>query len=338
MKKLSYILLFVLLQASSCFTNEEPILPLEPEEIDLRMFKLDSGQVYVNLKDISVMKFNSVEAWDIAFSCAPGRYDILLNSARGMSSYNTESKDFNAQYTVREYPWEYDKCTGAEDQSCLGAWGDFEFDNPQSYGNVYLINLGIDINGEPTGIVKMKVNGYTDNKYSITVGDLDGFAVRHYEVEKNDSFNYVYLSFEKNGVLKLEPPKNEWDLLFTPYAVPANDGGVSPLPIIQQLPNGYELVDGVLLNPYKRQVAIDTNAHFEDIDFFDVESYTYSDSTNAIGHTWYTWYEEYLTFRPSANSSFIIRDADRNFYALKFTSYSPIQTKLSRVKCIFKNL
>jgi len=295
-----------------------------------------SGQVYYSLKEQRVVKENGVEAWDMAFSCTEGRYDILLNTARGMGSYNTHSKDFDAYYANDKYPWEFDKNDGQKNQSSLGAWGDFDFDNPQSFGDIYLISLGVDLRGEHTGIVKLRINEYSENRYSIKVGDLEGVNEREYVIERNDSFNYVYLSFEKNGVLHLEPPKNQWDLLFSPYTARRKPGKTPPL--LFSVTKEHNLVDGVLLNPYHRHVAIDTISDFDDIDFFDVESYVYSDTTNTIGQRWYAWFEERLQYKVTRENTFIIKDNDKNYYAIEFESYEPIQSLLSKTTFRVKSL
>ena len=330
------ISLVLLLVLPGCFTDEEPIQPLEPHSTELSMYRPLNGQVYYSLKERKVLKQNGVNDWDMAFNCAPGKYDILLNTARGMGSYNTQSKDFNGQYSEEDYPWTFDKCNGQEDQSCLGEWGDFDFENPQSFGDVYLVSLGIDLSGLPSGIVKLRVNGYSDNKYHILIGDLDDRYEREYIIEKNDSFNFVYLSFEKNKVLNLEPPKNDWDLLFTSYTTPKR-GPKSP-PLSLSVTKDHELVDGVLMNPYRREISVDTTSSFEDINFFDVEGYQYSDHTNVIGRRWYAWNPEKLEFRITRFNTFILRDDDKNFYALDFTDFRKIQTTRSSTRFIFKSL
>lgn len=326
----------LLTSLSSCFTEEEPVLPLAPHTEVISTHKLTAGQVYYSLKNQKIVKYNSVEDWDFAFACGEDDYDILVNTARGMGAYNTTSKDFNATYKYDNYPWVFDKNNGQEDQSCLGTWGDFEFENPQSFGNVYLIYLGVDIQGHGTGIIKFQVTGYEDDTYTIRIGDLEGTVQREYSVQKNDSFNFVYLSFEQSKVLTLEPPKNDWDIMFTSFTVPLRRPQVAPISF--PIAKTHELVDGVLLNPYHRYVAEDTAGNLDDISFFNVESYDYTDSTDFIGRRWYDYSEEEDRYFITPNNTFIIKDEDKNFYAIKFTQLTNDITISSDISFTLKSL
>ena len=338
MKNWIYILLsLTVLSASSCFTEEEPIQPLEPRSGVVTTEWATHGQVYYSLKDQHVIKGNGIYEWDLAFSCAPDDYTILLNTAKGMGCYNTSSKNFAEAYLEEDYPWEFEKSNGQEDHSAIGAWGDFEFVNPQSFQDVYILNMGIDPSGRRKDMLKFRVNGYSNGFYSVRVGDLKGTYHKDYLVAKNDSFNHVYLSFGENRVQHLEPPKNEWDLLFTPYVVPI--GKSDPrAPFFHSLNKSYELVDGVLLNPYNREIRFDSNLVLDETTFFDIESESFTDSTDLIGQWWYKYNDETNTFETTSKTGFIIRDEDKNFYALKFTEYSKSSYTGCTTRFIFKNL
>ncbi|MFT5512263.1 MAG: hypothetical protein ACI8SE_000661 [Bacteroidia bacterium] len=320
---------------AGCFTEEEPILPLPPYTTEISTYKPTNGQVYFSLKDKKIIKQNSIEAWDIAFSCAENNYEILLNTARGMGCFNTNSKDFYQDYKNGDYPWLFDRMNGMKNNSCIGGWGDFSFENPQSFGNVYLIHLGLDLSGNPTGIVKMQIEGFIENRYNILIGDLEGKFERHYYIEKNDSFNYAYLSFETSDVAFLEPPKNDWDFLITSY-VKHKSPRTSPL--FFSVTNEFAVIDGILLNPYRREIAEQFTHDFDELDFFKAEAYTYTDTLNFIGAKWYQWNAGEKKFNMSKRNTFVIRDEYKNLYALKFTKFRKERTTKNDIGFVFKSL
>ena len=320
---------------SGCFTEEEPILPLPPFETNISTYKPINGQTYYSLKDRKVVKENGTEAWDIAFSCAEDDYQILLNTSRGMGCFNTNSKDFYQAYKEGDHPWTFDTWNGQNNNSSIGEWGDFSFENPQSYGNVYLVHLGLDLSGNPTGIVKMQIEGFEDNTYSILVGDLEGQFERHYYVQKNDSFNYVYLSFETSSVVDIEPPKNEWDFVITSF-VKHKTPNISSL--FFSVTNAYALVDGIFINPYKREVSRQFTFDFDALNFFNAQTYDYTDTLDFIGTQWYRWVAGQKQFDITKNNTFVIRDADKNYYAIQFTKFQKQRTTTNDVGFVFKSL
>jgi hypothetical protein len=334
LKYIITISLFCLILAG-CFTKEEPILPLPPSSVEISTYKPINGQTYYSLKDEKIVKQNGTEDWDLAFSCSEDDYEILLNTSRGMGCFNTNSKDFYQDYKDGDYPWVFDRWNGQSDNSCIGVWGDFSFDNPQSFGNVYLVHLGLDLSGDPTGIVKLKIESFDSNTYDILVGDLDGRYERHYRVEKNDSFNYVYLSFETSSVRHLEPYKNDWDFLITSYVEHKSPRSSS---LFFSVTNEFAVVDGIIVNPYNREIARQSGENFDDINFFVAEAYDYTDTLNFIGSKWYQWHTGEKKFNISKKNTFVIRDRDRNYFALRFNSFGKVRTTQNNIGFVFKRL
>ncbi len=318
-----------------CFTDEETILPLPPYTETIVQYRPENGQVFYSLKNRSVVKQNSAETWDFAFSCKADDYTILLNSSRGMGSYNTSSKDFNAPFKVMEYPWSYDHPAGSNTGSSIGVWGDFTFDNPQSFGNVYLINLGVDLVGHNTGLVKMIINRFENNTYNVKIGDLDGKFEETYTIEKNDSFNFVYLDIVKNKVRNLEPPKNDWDILFTSYVAHKTPYSSS---LFYSVSNELELVDGIVLNPFSREIAQDSISSIDDLDFLAVEALTYTDSLNLIGSNWHRWNSDSKKFEIANQNTFVIRDFDKNYYVLRLDKFRKPWPTRNETTFTFKSL
>lgn len=336
MKKIVfYIALCLWLTLPSCFTEEEPIASLDPTEATISTYRPENGQVFYSLKEQKIVKEVGIREWDLAFSCSPDDYTIKLNSSRGMGVFNTTSNDFYGTYKEGDYPWVFDRPSGQKDFSAIGDWGDFSFENPQSYGDVYLINMGVDLNGYPTNVVKMKIRNFDANTYNIVIGDLDGNYERQFLIEKNDSFNYQYLSLTTESLVSVEPPKKEWDLLFTSYVkhkIPTSS------PLFFSVTNELEITDGVLINPYQHEVTSSSEVTFDDLNFFDAEGYTFNDTMDYIGRSWFDWTGWVKYFIVNENNTFVIRDFDQNYYAVQFESFNKKASTRYDIRFILKSL
>ncbi|MCB9262007.1 MAG: hypothetical protein H6607_06505 [Flavobacteriales bacterium] len=322
---------------SSCFTEEERIQPLPDSEQSLSLYRPFNGQIYYSLQHRKVVKQNPTLDWDLAFSCHPDKYTILLNYTKGMAAFNTQSSDFYKIYNEPEYPWVFEQFSTEEAQTSIGVWGDFSFENPQSFGQVYIINMGYGLNGEWLGMKKIKVKTFSEKGYTISFADMDNSNEKSIEVAKNDSFNFVYVSFfYPKTILHLEPSKDEWDLLFTTYCDSIKPQKTHPL-YLQHLDKSFELAEGVLLNPHQRKIIQDSLITFNQIDFFKIEPLIFDYQPNYIGRTWYVWDSRTLKYRIDPNC-FIIKDEEKNYYAVEFTNFGKTDFNRFSFNFRFKNL
>ena len=329
------ILLGLFLTAGvGCFPAEDPLLPLEPKSQTIEAHKAYDGLTYYSLRDQKIVAARSIFDWDMAFSCKDDEYTVLLNSAKGMAAYNTNSKEFDRYYPTSNYPWSFDGLAG--NQSCIGAWGDFNYDNPQSYGNVYIINEGVDLNGFENGLVKMRIDDFSDNAYHIKIGNMNNTYQEEFTVPKNDTFNFVYLSFRDRKVKYIEPPKYDWDLLITSYAQPLKPQQISDQFI--HVYQNYWITEGVLINPNNRLVTIDSLMPFDSIGFAEANRRNYAQKLDAIGSSWYKWNQLSQRFEINPRLTYLIRDEENFYYALKFDRFRKIQSAQYDVTFVYKNL
>jgi hypothetical protein len=326
------------LALTGCFSEDKPQPELQPFLQEISTVRERDGQVYYNLRDRKIKRSNSIYSWDLAFNCQPGKFDIVLNSAKKMGVSNTGSIEFDIHYQTEHkyYQWQYDHPSGSPEKNAFGTWGDFTFENPQSYRDVYIINRGFDKFNLPFRLKKFKINGFNDNEYHVSFADADGDNIVNLSIPKNDSFNYVYVSLDKVGsVYHLEPPKDDWDIMVTNYIDTTRYRNVYTKS--DSINDRYTLFDGILLNPYNHGVAIDTNG-FNSIGFFDVGEYTYMNNKNFIGNQWYDWDEVNRKYRLSSTNTFVVKHGRLNYYVLEFRDVDKPRRDELKLNFAIKNL
>ena len=175
---------------------------------------------------------------------------------------------------------------------------------------MFIINRGYNINGNEAGYKKFMIESINDEYYIIKYANLDNTNSNIIEIQKDNSKNFQYLSFNNNEVINIEPNKEEWDLVFTQYTHLYND---------PDLPPSY-LVTGVLIN-YLNNVLVskDSINTFEDINYNNVETYTFSNKQNAIGYDWKTYNGNGYVI--NTNLTYIIKDISNRYFKMRFIDF-----------------
>jgi hypothetical protein len=309
--------------------------PIEPDIIELQMSLKERGQIFYDLKNKKATSYNSIYSWDLAFDCRKKEFNIIVNYAKGMGAYNTGEKSFSFKYPSKDYPWTYDDPCGDLNLTCIGRWGDFNFDNPQSFENVYILHLGFDEGGNAIGLKKFKIHGFTDQHYLIEYADLDNSNAQTFFIPKNPGYNFTYFTMTENGSLvNVEPPKTDWDIMITPYI----DSAKYSSPFSTKISPDLALVEGILHNRHLREVAVDTIASFEAISYFDIDRLEFKRNINNIGSRWRWWDKNRETFFMSKENKYVIRDDNEEYYALEFIKFQKITTTTSTLQFKVKNL
>lgn len=318
MKKLIVISLLSSLFLGSCFIEEQGMDPIVPENIEIVSDFENEGQLYFDIGTREMVKTSSIYAWDLAFDCRPGHFNILLNSAKGMAVFNTRQTEFTKLFEERDYNWEFDQPRGDLEKTAIGEWGDFSFNNPQSYSEVYILHLGYDSDRRPLGYKKFKVHGFAGSKYIVQMADLNNDNNFTRFIDKNRSFNFSYLSLQDTGyVVEIEPPKETWDIVITP--APDSIYNLSPYDL--ELSKGLALSESILSNRFRHSVALDTLNRFENITYFDIDRVSFSPQINTIGNNWKVWNENTYTYEISRSNRFIIKDNEDSYYGIEFLSF-----------------
>lgn len=311
----AFAAILVLLSLQSCF-KEKPLPPPGNQSIgQTAMIEMGPGyanQFFYSLETNSVISQNDRNAYDLMFDCNANQYQIWLNSAKFMSVVKTDSEnmdDVMPNDTIGK-DWHYEFGAYITDSCAIGQWWDTLNPEPVSAGKVYIIQLGLDANGESLGYIKMKVSGYSNNEYTISCQRFNETTPQTYTITKDPTRNYAYLSFTNNiGVLTgIEPDKALWDFCFTRYSVVFYDPYYLPY-----------LVTGVLHNPSKVSAYMDSTVNFESISIADFETQRLDKRRDAVGYGWKRFTNSDYTTLPS--HVFFIKTSELDYYKLRFIDF-----------------
>ncbi len=300
-------LIFLFFLFFSCEKNEIPIVPHNSGEIISRQIELApnyQNQVYYSLKNDIVISTNLKTDWDIAFESSSQGYNILLNSSTFSQMTVVENISFEEMTEVIDPEWNWDSPKGISYGTAIG---DARISN-----SVYIIDRGYDINGVLRGYKKISIDTITNNYYNIRYANLDNTDMYTIQINKNDNINFIYLSFEINDIVNIEPNKNTWDLLFTQYTHIFNEGTEPP---------SY-LVTGVLTNYLNNiEVAIDTNRLFLDIDYNMLMEYNFSSFQDVIGYDWKNYNLDDQSYTVDPDKNYIIKDYQGYYFKIHFVDF-----------------
>jgi hypothetical protein len=304
------LLCFLVSGLSSCF-KEKPIkVPAINSSGNLHVANMGSdyqNQVYFNMQTAAFVDSNNRYDYDLMFDCDPGKFNVWLNGAKLMMAARTGkySLDLITASDTLYSNWYVEFGAGNADSNAIGKWWDAI---PNSRGEVYVLNLGTDANGNGFGYRKMSVQNYT-TFYNVAFANLDGTDAHEVTVPKNGNKNFAYLSFAGGGTVKqLEPNKDNWDLLFTVY---------STYFYKDQLP--YK-VTGVLTNPARTQAYLmDSTSDFSAISLKDVNAAKFTTNRDGIGFEWKRY--EFGDYLVNTQYNYIVK-SDNRYFKLRFLSFS----------------
>jgi hypothetical protein len=306
---------FLVFTFSSCFEKDKP-MPLV--DWNGQTFAFDqsiyTNQFFFNLETNTIVKNNPDEDWDLSFEASSKGWHIRVNSSSFLNIYNTNTTDFSgSQFQLNEKNWKYDKSNGDIDSTAIGTWVDIS-QQPYVYsGHIYLIGRFDGVFYKP--VKKLKFTSVDDTSYRFIYADMDGKNAKEGIVIKDTVCNYSYFSLSTGQQVKIEPPGNDWDLLFTQYATTLYDNG-NPVPYY---------VRGVLINPFQVRVAEDSSKVFENISLNDLSSFSFETDWDVIGYNWKSVVIDIQSnsavYHIRKGYNYIIRDVKGNYYKLRFVSF-----------------
>lgn len=319
MKKQILILIPILIFAAGCIPEESPIDPYDRGDITTNTISLGNEykvQVYYDLNSNSVVKQNPYDIWDLGFDCRPDSFYVILNTANFSKVYITDESDLES---INEAPdadslYRFDSPAGFSDSTAIQKWWKEENGELISKDIVYIIDLGIDSDGFEKGYKKFKLSFDDNGDYIITFADMDGSNKQTQTIEKDQNKNFVNFSFETGEVLKLEPDKTRWDLLFSKHSemVEYNDPSLGFEP--------YSVVSALLNTRYVRAAQLKTDKEFSEITLEDTDTLDFSRRRNIIGHDWkYYDFDQGYVVHP--DKYYIVQDVEGFYYKLHFIEY-----------------
>ncbi len=301
MKRITYLIFLLFI---SCERGEIPIAPHQAGNVltlQIPMFPDYRNQVFVDLETRKVVKISEKTEWDLAFECAPEGKLIFLNTSKAMFAARIQA-EFSQKTDTSGLSWHWETAEGVPDSTAFFQW---------TNKDLFILDLGFDPAGNHLGFGKIKILEVTPESWTFQYGKLQDTLPQQITLQKNPDYNSVYFSLSNEGQqVFIEPPKEDWDLLFTHY-----------LHIFYDFDNMPYLVAGVLLNPYRTQAARAFDKTFSEIDFNSLKEYSFSSQRNLIGYDWKDYdfdQNKYVVF-PEKN--YLVKTREGYVYKLHFIGF-----------------
>ncbi len=271
-------------------------------------------QVYYDLSTNQARASHLRDAWDLGFSCETNNPNAFINSAMLQSIAPTGKTDFFASYSASDYDFFFENPAQFYEEGILAQ----DFAQGAAQGEVFIINLGRDLKNQRRGHKLLKFNSFESGVYRFMVADLNQANLQEFEIKSDSRYNNVYVSFAQgDSTLLLEPPKEDWDLLFSRYMTKLFDGSDSL---------DYS-VTGCLLNPYLVEAyqfeafEQDTTFSWSMVTINEVEYGRLSVRADVIGHDWKSFSLETSSFTINKRNVYFIKDPDEILYRFRFSGF-----------------
>ncbi len=267
---------------AGCIPEEDPITPYNRGNATETVVEMGSDYRYQSFFDVetnSIVKSNLITDWDLGFRCDAGGNHIVLNSAKIVAVADMGPVDFASVKSSAGLAWLHDRPSGEWDSTAIGEWWKEEGEGIVSKGHVYVVDKGYGPDGKALGYAKMTVVAATDAAYTVRIAKLNNSEERTIEIPRDTTRNIMGLSLSDGGkVFDVEPPKDEWDLLFTRYVHVFYEPEFTPYS-----------VTGILLNRHATRAAVDTARTFTEVTSETATSYDFTGRLDVIGYDWKTF-------------------------------------------------
>ncbi|MFT4024793.1 MAG: HmuY family protein [Flavihumibacter sp.] len=330
MRSLSLLPLAALLSLASCSNNDDPIPVIPPSDGD--SFALNGGtggSAAVNsvFVDFSAPKQDSVKraSWDLGLY-AGSNFRVILNNTTSALARSVDKNDLNA-VTVEDTAGMVLALSQAEPSADDFVMlddidGDLsktviaEVSATDASNKVYILNRGTGGSTPARDWLKTRVlrNG---SGYAVQYAPIAATTYQTVQVTKNDKYNFNYISFDGGTAVTVEPEKTNWDIEWT-YSVYKTSFGAGDVP--------YSFSDLVAINylaGVQAAEVLTSTVSYDDYSDANISSTTFSGARWVIGSNWR------VTGGPGGTSGagvktdrfYVIKDANGNYYKLKFVSF-----------------
>jgi hypothetical protein len=316
MRKATILLLFLMtLVLHSCFKEDEMVAPHPRGEVKTDTIPMTENylyQVYFSLDSGKTVKTNVKTSFDLGFECSRSGWHVILNTSDFMKAADLGKVEFGQPFDTAGLQLRFDKSDGNPDSTAIGEWFSISGADTTSNGHVYAVSRGLDELGNPLGLFQVIFDSLKNNIYYFRYAPLHGGQASAASVAKDPDVNYLFFSLKTGSVVNAEPPKPDYDLLFSQYT--------TLLFTDQGIPYPY-LVTGVLLNRNQVKVAVDSTADFATITSEKAMTMTYTTALDAIGYDWkfYSFTTGVYTIRPNLN--YVIQSVSGLYFKLRFVGF-----------------
>jgi hypothetical protein len=288
---------------TSCIKEETPVPTHLPGNVTTHSVNMESNyrnQVYYSFEQDSVLSTNLKSEWDLSFGTAADDYIIGLNTSKYMFARQIAEFDLNTKSDTlgffKNRQWD---ASNTPDSLSIG--------DARKIKQVVILDMGTDEKGIPQGFKKILVSNLSISEYKVSYSNLDGTDKQTINIPRDTTYAHVHLSIKNNKILKVEPPKQNWDIVFTQYEYTFYD---------PYLPY---LVTGVLLNKYQTSVAADSTTAFSAIDMNTVAKARFTTAPDVIGFDWKVF--NFTTYITRPNKNYIIRNSKGIYYKMHFIDF-----------------
>lgn len=300
---------------SSCF-KEKPMKPKSNNNSDrqvvIPMTSTYKNIFFFNLQSGQVIKESDPATYDLMFENAVDKLSIWLNSSKLMQLRRTNTTDFSKvtyNDTLGYDGWILDRSTFSEDSNAIGKWWSEAGDGISSTQEVYLVSLGKDLEGNSLGYRKLKIESFAGNTYNIRFAFPDGSDEHTFSIAKDGATCYRYFSFADGGKLAdIEPPKDNWDFVFTRYGYVFFDPYYLPY-----------IVVGALSNPLHIEAYVDSTINFENVKLEDLHIEKFSSYRDVIGYNWKSY--DFTEYKALPYRIYFIKTEDGRYYKMRFLDF-----------------
>jgi hypothetical protein len=280
MRKTTYIILTFLL--SYCFTPDGYLPKIDTEKININLSSTKNPSTFIKLDYPPSFLTQEKNNWQLKFENATDRWDIYTNPDQPIRVFNTKINRYdliNKNSIDRNTSWEFDKVKSSYVKSIIGNWGDFNFPNPQSYKDVYIINWGQDT---LEYYYKFQILDAGINTYHFKYGPLDGPSYFLDTIYKDEIQLYSYFTLVNNEQLKsIEPSTREWHIKLN-YQVDSITKHPK-IPYSSTSSNTIGLFPSVELNHRHVKTYIDSLMNYEQINYINSKDFIFEKSENILG-------------------------------------------------------
>ncbi|MNK24849.1 hypothetical protein D3C87_431640 [compost metagenome] len=286
----------------SCFKKEIPVeRPESGAETSQVVIGPDyANQIYYDLETNSIIRQNNREVWDLAFEAGDNGFHVLLNEAKIMAAAPSSETDIAAITSDAGLTYTWDYPTGSWDSIAMKDW--------QSLGTVYVIDLGLNLEGTSLGKKKLKIISVNATEYQIEFADLQSTSIRTATIPKSTTAGFTYFTMSGNGaVVDLEPDKEVWDLLFTNYCQVFD--GHTPYSVV-----------GILSNRYGVKVQ-EVSIPFANLKHADILESNFQDRINVIGYDWKAYNFDTGVYAISSNRTFVVKTINGRYFKMRFIDF-----------------
>lgn len=295
--------LLLLLLLGGCIKDEKAVAPHDAGAVVTATADMGEDyrwQIYYRLSTNTIVGRNLKTDWDLGLEAAADGYHVILNAARMTTAVQLSKTD------IGQVSWQdttgfgngrkTDNAGGSLDSTAIGDW--------RGQDRVYLLG-----NNEGA-FYKVQFRSVSATAYKLRYGSLKETGIDSIEVSKDSLYNFGFVSLKDHKVVQVEPPKDDWDLVFTGY---------THFFVQEQL---LYSVTGCLLNRYRTSAVMDSTIDFAQITHNDLTRYTFSTQINTIGYNWKEYSFNSGSYVVFPRMNYIIHDRSGVYFKLHFVDFN----------------